>query len=441
MKRIYWTGFAAMALLSACTGSRYTATAEYDDVYYSRSDRTEVEIVAEEQPREEAPSQYYSDYADANRYREPIDSYRDYYYEDDDFAFSRRLRRFHQPARTSWRYYDPFYANDLYFVMGTPYWNNWNSWGWYNWNRPTFGSAWGWNDPFFNTWGWGNTWNTWNTWNAFSYNPYVGAYYGWGPDFGFGGWNGFNTGGFYSPAFYGGYYCPPTGFVPYSRWNRYTNWTQSPAGSNAVTRVRNSTQGASVQNAYVPGPGQGGSPRTSLTAQNAAAPANYLTPRGRIEPARTLPAAAPRINSGRDLEPSVVSPRTPASPSRVTPAAPRVPTAQPSVRPGLNESPTVRPSQPSVRPGLNESPTVRPSQPSVRPGLNESPTVRPSQPSVRPSAPSPRPPAVERPSSFDRPSYSPSPSPRPSYSPSGGGSSSPRPSGGGGSSSPSPRRP
>ncbi|MDX2250078.1 MAG: hypothetical protein SF052_25065 [Bacteroidia bacterium] len=53
----------------------------------------------------------------------------DYYYDydDDDFYYSRRLRRFHssRSVRVSWNYYDPYFTSDIYFVIGTPYWDIW----------------------------------------------------------------------------------------------------------------------------------------------------------------------------------------------------------------------------------------------------------------------------------------------------------------------------
>lgn len=225
-------------VLSSCTTSQYVASTEYDDIYYSSKDRVtinEPEADVEQEYFEEDNYEY-----DRYRYDNPSE-----FYDEDDFYYSRRLRRFNQNTGNSWRYYDPFFANDLYFVMGTGAWNRWNNFGWWDWNRPRFGGGWSVgfiNDPW-SRWNYGfngfNRWNNWG-WNSFNYfNPYVNAYYGFGPSFGYG-FNRFNDpfwGGFYGPSFYG--YCPPTNFV--NNRSLYQDFTNT---QRYVTRHRSSRSNA-----------------------------------------------------------------------------------------------------------------------------------------------------------------------------------------------------
>ncbi|MEL6845215.1 MAG: hypothetical protein AAFP02_18575, partial [Bacteroidota bacterium] len=187
--------------LVACSGPRYASTTEYDDVYYSSSDQTEPVATARV---EEA-------YESQERYREPVDSYNDTYYAEDDFYYSRRLRRFNSTASNygNWRYYDPYFSNDLYFVMGTNSWNAWNNAGWYSWNQPRFGRAWnnpyyGGFDPFFGS-GF-NNFNTFGAWTGYGYyDPFISTYYGYSPFYG----NSFFGNNFYNPYAFGGGFGNP----------------------------------------------------------------------------------------------------------------------------------------------------------------------------------------------------------------------------------------
>lgn len=374
------------ASLAACTGQQYTASAEYDDVYYTKADQA-------------APVAY-EDNVDDRAYserrtvtREPVDSYRDHYYEDDDFTFSRRLRRFSTTSSASnWRYYDPFYSNDLYFVMGTPAWNTWNNNGWYNWNRPRFGAVYNpWNDPFnnnFNAWNRYNQWNSWNTWNSPYSNPWVSNYYGYGAGSGIG------FGNPYSPfgnAYYAGsaaYYCPPVGFVPGN-----SGW-----GFNSRN---NSTAAATVSRPRTPRTSPAA--RTPSTARNSTI--NNTRPTTTPVRTRVSNPNAPRTASTDYTRPRPAS----ARPARVggTSVSPN--------RTGRTTRPTTtttRPAQPRVytRPGRTSSPSrvgtpssTRPSRMSTRPSRT---TTRPSRTTTtRPSTVSPR---RSSGSSFSRPSTTPS---------------------------------
>ena len=115
-----------------------------------------------------------------------------YYY--DDFIYSRRLRRFHPTAARSvvYSYYDPFFVNDVYYVVGTPYWNRWNNW--YNpWafqpgNSVVVQRSW-----FFGLFTTTRVYSTgWNPW-GFAANPVWNAGWGWGGPVVHAGW-GLNRG-------------------------------------------------------------------------------------------------------------------------------------------------------------------------------------------------------------------------------------------------------
>lgn len=367
----------AMAFYS-CSSPRYASTTEYDDVYYSSDDVTEplARSTANNDYRENRGDNYYRN---PEAYRENVNNYNEIY-DDDDFYFSRRVRRFNQTNRNSWRYYDPYYSNDLYFVLGTNSWNSWNNNGWYSWNRPRFGAytGWGnpplWNDPFFNGFGTSGAWG----WNAPSYyNPWVNAYYGYNPAYSNGFRNGFYSG--YGYANYGAaYYCPPTGF---QGWRSFNRATQNNRVTTATTRRRGTTQSNRSRTSY-------GNNRPTLNntrpeskdlqarTANTSRSSNYLRPRTKAEletrtsaplPNRTrMNNSTPSRNNGT-VRPSTRSrnqARPSSSPSRTSPQMNRSNTQQRSkVRPN-----TSRPNR-SNNGNLNRS---RTQQPSYRPSSSPS---------------------------------------------------------------------
>ena len=76
--------FATVALsFTACTGPRYAASSEYDDVYFTKAD-----IAAPVAVNNNDTDNYDYDRQPQRFQREPVDSYRDHYYADDDFTFS-----------------------------------------------------------------------------------------------------------------------------------------------------------------------------------------------------------------------------------------------------------------------------------------------------------------------------------------------------------------
>jgi hypothetical protein len=251
---------AGMVWLSGCSTSRYTtsSTVEVDDVYFNSEDARQEQkatTVTESRAAESrnnartSPDDEATRPADAGRYEDDrngkygedeerafADENQDPY-TDDDYFYSRRVRRF---TSNSWSYYDPYYAYDPYFALNTPTWNVYRNDPWwydpYFYNGPSFtwGSSWGgfpgyayspfqnsWNDPWFRpTYGWGNSWgNGWGSGFGGGWGNGFGG--GWGNGFGnnyYGGWNG----GFAGGGYYNGFnpYCPPgIGFGGGGGWN------------------------------------------------------------------------------------------------------------------------------------------------------------------------------------------------------------------------------
>ena len=169
---IYITLFAALAFLTSCNSQRFASSSqEYDDVYYSSQDRANdraekaADRAEQAAMRAEQAANSANSGSDAARFNSANDravvnsngqSYDDarmskqnfreeytYYddpnfdpYRDDDFYYSRRMRRFNTPSARTWGYYDPYFAYDPYFVMGTSTWNAYRYDPW-------------WYDPFF----------------------------------------------------------------------------------------------------------------------------------------------------------------------------------------------------------------------------------------------------------------------------------------------------
>jgi hypothetical protein len=374
----------------ACSGPRYASSTEYDDVYYSRSDQTTL-------PSAEAQDTYNDN---TTRYqREPVESYNDTYYSDDDFYYSRRLRRFGTSSTSNWRYYDPYFSNDLYFVMGTPAWNAWNANGWYNWNQPRFGRPW--NDPFFGAgFGFspyfGSRFNMYSSWMNYGYyDPFVSNFYGYDPFFGPFGMNSFYGGfgaGFGNPyagfglGGFGGYYCPPTGFVPANAWR---GW-RSNVANNSVTRRRTSTQSTASQTGFTPNQG---SPRNTVSTPRTASSNDYLSPRTRTS-AATLPARSTRATGTMTNGRTTVPTRPSRSGTSVTRPSTRTTTS------GSYSRPSTRTSRPST--------TTAPRRTYTSPSRSTVPQRNYSSPSRTSPSRSYSSPSRSSSNSYSRPSSSPS---------------------------------
>ena len=130
MKALYYIMVLITAVLSSCASSLYVG-GEYDDLYYSPSDKPVV-AVQKSVPEQIAqgdikPDQYYDNaYANdtlvADGYNDAVDFDNSMYYNKDnstfeymdDYTYSNRLRRFYG------NYFDPYWGNSFSFGFGYP---------------------------------------------------------------------------------------------------------------------------------------------------------------------------------------------------------------------------------------------------------------------------------------------------------------------------------
>jgi hypothetical protein len=188
---------AGLLVLSACT-TQYQAK-NYDDVYYSAKGKqaddrsfvvkpTKVEpsqFTQSEQPQQAQSGQgnsvavdsSYTGNSGGDTYVENNYNGDDYY----DYAYSARLRRFHDNSFYN-GYYSDYYTNS--------YWYDYNPWNWgvsiytgYDWWYPSIYSRWSW--PY-NSWGYGyNGW--WDPFPSYGWGSYA---YGYNQGY----WNGYYDG-------------------------------------------------------------------------------------------------------------------------------------------------------------------------------------------------------------------------------------------------------
>ena len=163
--------------------------AQYDDLYYNPD--TDGDYY------NSSSSSYTSnDYYDDNSSSGYDDDDYDYY-DDYNYHYSSRIRRFHRPyygfnyfdpVYVDVAYYDPFFAYDPFWTPGVstliydPYWSanswrrsRWNSgFGWNSWGGPSFFVSY---NSFYNPWR-SNWYNPWYGGNNFIVNNYYGGGYG-----------------------------------------------------------------------------------------------------------------------------------------------------------------------------------------------------------------------------------------------------------------------
>jgi hypothetical protein len=212
MKKILSTLLPAFSLLTlgGCASTAGLSTTESDGVYYSSSDRTtqSAPAVAAAMPatRDELTN---PDYTDQGSSAAATDESTEYY--DDDYAYSSRIRRFHQPYYRSFGYgYNDFIYADPFWYGGPAYYSAWGPGFGYGGYDPFWGGGYGYgsfvniNIGFGSPWGWGRPWG-WNRWGGGYgrgfYDGFYSGYYGGG----YGGYGGgyYNNGGYYGNS---GYY-------------------------------------------------------------------------------------------------------------------------------------------------------------------------------------------------------------------------------------------
>jgi hypothetical protein len=198
MKLLYLSLGIVLMIGTSCSTNRNAANYEADDRYYSLSDArrenkqlkklnktspsnssTDAVVRSENIDGYQDDENYSSDdnrvydYSPApsaddktivnNYYNNSPDYDMDSYY---DYMYASRLRRFHNPRRNVFNYYDPFYTN-MYWYNQDPFAFGNSIYSTYNFFNPY--TPWGWNtwSPGFNV-GW-NNYSGWNVnigWNS-----------------------------------------------------------------------------------------------------------------------------------------------------------------------------------------------------------------------------------------------------------------------------------
>jgi hypothetical protein len=173
MKAIFYISVLVALLVSSCTASRFNQGGEYDDLYYSKSDKQAVNqnVVSKEVVSNPATDKYYDniysgDTLIADGYNDAVDFDGSMFYNKDespfeyadDYSYSNRLSRFYG------NYFDPYWRNPYYY-------------GYNNFYDPYM------YDPY-----------------SYGYGGYGGMYMSFGFNFGYG------YGGYYPYYGYGGYY-------------------------------------------------------------------------------------------------------------------------------------------------------------------------------------------------------------------------------------------
>ncbi len=233
--------------------------------------------------------------------------------DEDEFQYSRRLRRFQRNGNTnrgnaSWGYYDPYFTSNVYYTIGTPMWNN------YYYYQPVM--------PIVQVsmpWWWAFTVGTFYTPTYFNYgyyNPYGGGfngggmgYYGYGycggwHPHGGGYWNGYNNGfnqgywagynqGYYNGGGYGnGYGGGYGGGDDWWYW-RKEDQANNPKGSNNIGIQNVSNPGNSIPKQNQNNIGL--NPNSGFNSQNASP--IVANPRNNSEPVSTPASPRPKWDS------------------------------------------------------------------------------------------------------------------------------------------------
>lgn len=183
--------FAALAI--SCSSPTSLQTSEYDDVYYSKKDKTIIadNTAVDAESAQQSPQAADKEGSVANPEYSPrssgggadysaattTDYYSPGFYDEDDYYYASRIRRFNAPYR-GLSYYD-FAYTDYYWYNRDPFYYGRSIYHdpFYSYHRPCY-SCYGWpsyyggltiiiNRPYYSRWGWGNP-----------YGGYYGGYYG-----------------------------------------------------------------------------------------------------------------------------------------------------------------------------------------------------------------------------------------------------------------------
>ncbi|MBG8554425.1 hypothetical protein [Hymenobacter guriensis] len=401
MKTYLTSCLSAVALLAlgGCASIPAVTSTETDGVYYSSKDRTtenpayaavmqnrQPEVTDQQSsttaPTASSDAQYSQDggYSSGSTTVYTDDAY----YDDYDYDYAARIRRFHQPSY--WSFAPSYYSY--------AYTNSWDPWG-YN---PYAYSPWG---PSYGYYG---------------YSPYVSINIGW-PYRSYGGWGGYGWGyrtGYYN-GYYNGYYDSP--YYGGGNWGggprRNVNYGPRRDRSSGVTAGtginrerfnggRTSTPGGGRANQPTTPPATGG----IVAGDNTTQPASG---RGRATEGTADPRGRMTTSTRGNVTETPIDTR---SSGRATEAVPASTATEPVVR--TEQTPA---QQPDVRPRrrvLDVSDATGESQPRRQRERDVTPAAQPTR-SEQPSR------SYERPTRSYEPSSAPSRSSSPAPSNSGGG--------------------
>jgi hypothetical protein len=183
--------FFSLMLIASFLFAGFTASAQFDDLYYDPDEDEPYYQYDYETSGGELEDEYY--YDDEAYDYDNFDFYDDY-----DYYYSSRIKRFHRgcsvfdyydPFYTDMYYYDPFYYNRYYSPGVSIYVNFGSPWRSYrNWYRPNYYSHYyysSWNNPWlYDPWYYGGYYDPWH-YSGWGYNNYYytnyygGGYYGY----------------------------------------------------------------------------------------------------------------------------------------------------------------------------------------------------------------------------------------------------------------------
>ncbi len=248
MKNLSLLFAASILYISSCTSGQYTASREYDDVYYSSGDKVQERqtnnnqnnqnqsVTPENSSAQEAigndnaiDNQQRFDYNNNQNNNAEQPDYtstqerdgntyitNNYYDNDDyyDYTYTSRMRRFNHPC--GWSYYDSYYTNSY----------------WYDYNPISYGVSIYLGYNFWHPYQWGPSWGFSIGYGSPWYNPWYSPYYGGGFGFNNGYWNGYQNG--YWDGYYAGLYNGTFNPYYYNSYDNYSYYYGPRGGSNAL---------------------------------------------------------------------------------------------------------------------------------------------------------------------------------------------------------------
>jgi hypothetical protein len=232
MKATFYISVLVALLAGSCTASRFNQGGEYDDLYYSKSDKQAVnKNVASKETNSNTSNEIYYDniYSGdtliADGYNDAVDFDGSMFYNKesspfeyaDDYSYSNQIRRFYG------NYFDPYWRDPFYYGYGgySPYYDPYGYSPYYGYGGFNMSLSFG-----------------------FGYGYGYGGYY---PYYGYGGYYPYyGYGGYYPGYGYGGYYPPYNGedYTPPAMGRRQTYSTLTSNYSNVTPSRKSAYQSA-----------------------------------------------------------------------------------------------------------------------------------------------------------------------------------------------------